>query len=349
MFPIASPPAAPPPSPPQSDSDINSVQSSLSPVDPGSSCSSSNNNNNNNNNKSNTATSIHTPNNNNNYSDLRPSYPKFATSRNAASVPTITNYGLSPQQQFYASINNNNHHHPPPPPPHDNRIIYGDDDERKLLLLRGDVTLRPNTGNTNQETGAVFGSLREIVTTLRWMTIATTLTAIFWEGFALPMRIIATAWWEPSKVVLGAYLGIFCLLILGVEMNAPLRDNFGFLYNPITRGMVLLMMSSMCMGILKSWWESLLGIAFVVVGMGYVYTYIKYPEYRRWQDYFGNRQSPWQDLRQYWTNNSDRGSHADWERSSSIWANPDQGQSNWDIARHTTTSSSEARALLHNL
>jgi hypothetical protein len=322
MFPIASPPAAPPPSPPPSDSDANSVRSSLSTVDQGSMGDV-------------VVTQISTPTHNNNYSDLRPSpplYQKFATARNAT-VPTITNYGLSPQQQFYASTGRH---------PYDNGLYYSDE---KHSILRGDVTLRPNTGNTNQETGAVFGSLREIASALRWMTIVTTVTAIFWEGFALPMRIVSSALFEPSKIVLGAYLGVFCLLILGVEMNAPLRDNFGFLYNPMTRGMVLLMMSSMCMGILKSWWEYLLGIAFVIVGMGYVYTYIKYPEYRRWQDYNENRPSAWQDLQQYWMN-SQRGGGS-W-RSSFIWANPDHDPPDWDVIRHTT-SSSEARSLLHNL
>jgi hypothetical protein len=314
MFPIASPPAAPPPSPPNSESDVNSVRSSLSTIDydiNGDATSSSNT-----------------------YSDLRPSYQKYATSR-SATVPTITNYGLSPQHQFYRNsfISNNQH---------DNGIYS---DERKSNP-RGDVTLRPNTGNTNQETGAAFGSLREIASALRWMTIVTTVTAIFWEGFALPMRIVSSALLEPSKAVLGAYLGFFCLLILGVEMNAPLRDNFGFLYNPLTRGMLLLMMSSMCIGILKSWWECLLGIAFVMVGIGYIYAYTKYPEYRRWQDYNESRMTPWQDLQHYWKNSERRGGFG-W-RSSSGWANPDQDPPDWNIIRHTT-SSSEARALLHNI
>ncbi|KAG7369640.1 COPI associated protein [Nitzschia inconspicua] len=254
-----------------------------------------------------------------------------------APVPTITNYGLSPQQIFYESGGSAQHNNY-------SSASSGTVSNSTVPRVRGDVTIRPNTGNTNQESGAAFGSLREIASALRWMTITTTITAIFWEGFAFPMRIISTAFVQPSKVVLGAYLGVFCLLILGVEMNAPLRDNFGFLYNPMTRGMVLLMMSSMCIGILKSWWESLLGIAFVVVGLGYVYTYIKYPEYRRWQDYNQNRPSAWQDLRHYWMNNTEQG-----RRSSSVWADPDsvENRSSWNSIYQTT--SSEARVLLHNV
>ena len=105
---------------------------------------------------------------------------------------------------------------------------------------------------------------------------------------------------DPTKVVLGSYLGFFCLLILGVELNAPLRDNFGFLYNPLTRGFCLLIMSTMALGILKSWWESLLGVAFVICGVGYIYTYVRHPEYRRWQDYNESPPVAWQDVRMYW-------------------------------------------------
>jgi COPI associated protein len=326
MFPIASPPAAPPPSPPPSDSDldVNSVQSSPAVVE-----------------EDEHGTPRYTPG--------VSSYQK-ATAGNAAAVPTITNYGLSPQHLLYSSsgggvsgpgnssgYNNSgqyqdNHH--------EHEASSSSKNGQKGGRVRGDVTLRPNTGNTNQESGAAFGSLRENASALRWITIATTITAIFWEGFAFPMRILSTtAFVEPSKVVLGAYLGVFCVLILGVEMNAPLRDNFGFLYNPMTRGMVLLMMSSMCIGILKSWWESLLGIAFVLVGIGYVYLYIRYPEYRRWQDYNENRPSAWQDLR-HWMN-SERG-------RSSVWANPDGDHDPfaWTLSQQ---SSSEARSLLHNV
>jgi hypothetical protein len=170
------------------------------------------------------------------------------------------------------------------------------------------------------------------------MTVSTTIVAIFWEGFAFPVRIVSTAFVQPAKVVLGAYLGVFCLLVLGVELNAPLRDSFGFLYNPLTRGLVLLLMCTMCLGILKSWWECLLGVAFVICGVGYVYTYIRYPEYRRWQDYNANRPSTWQEARQYWTGPNVR---------TSAWADPDDGQGRnpWDVVNQ---ASSEAQALLQN-
>jgi hypothetical protein len=173
------------------------------------------------------------------------------------------------------------------------------------------------------------------------MTIGTTIAAIFWEGFAFPIRIISTAFIQPAKVVLGAYLGVFCVLVLGVELNAPLRDNFGFLYNPLTRGMVLLLMSTMCIGILKSWWESLLGVSFIICGVGYIYTYIKYPEYRRWQDYNSNRPSTWQEAREYWVGRGNGNVRT------SVWADPESldERMTWDVLQQST---SESHALLHN-
>lgn len=236
-------------------------------------------------------------------------------------------------------------------------------------ILRGDTTIRPNTGNSNQEFGTLIpGSLREKANTLRVMTVVSTSVAVIWEGIAFPIRIISLhVVIDPPEIVLGAYLGIFCLLVLGVELNVPLRDSFGFLYNPLTRGLTLLLMSTMALGVLKSWWESLLGLAFVVTGVGYVYTYIRHPEYRRWQDYNQSNQrplSPWEDIRMYWDRRpftsrgggggggggrSGGGSSGGY--GSVIWADPDDNEiqrlsSTWDTIRQT---SEEARSLLHNV
>ena len=63
---------------------------------------------------------------------------------------------------------------------------------------------------------------------------------------------------------------------------------------------VLLLMSGMCLGILDKWWESLLGLAFGVVGFGYVYTFIQYPEYRRWNHYNERLPTAWQEAKMYW-------------------------------------------------
>jgi len=231
-----------------------------------------------------------------------------------------------------------------------------------LPSMRGDATVRPNTGNSNQSAGTVLGSLREIATFLRWTTIGSTIAAIIWEGFAFPMRFIGgSIWVHPAQVVLGAYLGFFCLLILGIELKYTpfqLQDNFGFLYDPFTRGFVLLMMSGMSIGILTSWWESLLGLGLGLVGIGYIYTYIKYPEYRRWQNYNERSPTAWQEAKMYWNNSVGGGEYSSLlptaAAAASSWADPNNRDNNNNTVSSNLVggiaaaqTASEVRSLLH--
>ena len=237
-------------------------------------------------------------------------------------------------------------------------------------ILRGDTTIRPNNGNTNADIDIIPGSLREKATALRTMTVVVTISAVIWEGFAFLYRILSLhAVINPSEMVLGLYLGLFCLLLLGVELNLPLRDKFGFLYNPLWRGLSLILMSTMALGVLNSWWESLLGVAFIITGIGYVYTYIRHPEYRRWQDYNQSNQRPlsasWQEeIRMYWdrsSTTSSKGGNGGARNSSgygsAIWANPDNEIStrisstlgNIQTMSNIRQTSEEARSLLHSL
>lgn len=272
---ISPPPAAAPPPPPPSDSDINSVRSVSLEEDDASSDSA-------------TYPTIATPPNfgqspdkvplhNHYYGSGRNYYSSYQYAR-AAEVPMITNYGVSPAKKEGAISYANSA--PSGPAVTDSFV--------------GNTSLRPNTGQTNDEHGGI-GSLREITQRLRWMTIASTLSALIWEGFAFPERLIINTWDQPASVVMGGYLAFFCLLLLGVELNAPMRDNFGILYHPLGRATLLMLMSSMCYAIHIAWWEILLTVAFACCSFGYVYAYIKYPEYRRWQDYNDNR--IWRDVR----------------------------------------------------
>lgn len=225
-----------------------------------------------------------------------PSYQYGSGTSRAPQIPTITNFG----DNLEAGTNTNTK----------GRKWTGG-------TVRGDPSLRPNTGQTNDDYGGI-GSLNEVTTKLRWMTIASSSTAILWEGFALPTRIIIHSWVYPAKVVLGGYLGVFCMLLLGVELNAPLRDNFGILYHPLGRAVLLFLMSGMCFGILFTWWEIALGSSFILCGSGYVYAYIKYPEYRRWQSY--NDNNVWKEAKNA-------------ARASIAWANPNGSVpdlSNWN-------------------
>lgn len=268
---VAAPPAAPPPPPPPSESDAGSIKSvsmrdddddfSSQGAPPSTST------------KNGSANSpVHPP---SRYAASSSNYYASYQNARAAPVPMITNYGVSQSQ-------------------HDDRSNM--DSSRSLSSrLRGDPNINPNTGQTNDEFGGI-GSLREVTSRLRWLTIGCTLTALIWEGFAFPARLVVNTWEHPAEVVLGAYLAFMCLLLLGVELNAPMRDNFGVLYHPLGRAFILILMSTMCYGIHIAWWEIPLAFAFAGCSFGYIYAYAKYPEYRRWQDYNDNR--IWQDIRQ---------------------------------------------------
>lgn len=278
--PLSAPPVSAPPPPPLSESDAESVPSVNWDDDDGSASVSSD------------MLALPTPRTVRRESRTHAGYPSSSPSSSttsnkyhssyqdsrAAAVPMITNYGVSPSQTFY---------------PRSGESSYGTA-KINSSTYRGDTNVRPNTGQTNDEYGGI-GSLREITSRLRWLTIACTLTALIWEGFAFPARLLVHTWDHAAKVVLGGYLAFFSLLLLGVELNAPLRDSFGVLYHPLGRSFLLILMSSMCYGIHIDWWELLLCIAFFGCSCGYIYAYIKYPEYRRWQDYHDNH--VWADMR----------------------------------------------------
>jgi hypothetical protein len=242
---------------------------------------------------------------------------------------TSEDYGLS--ESFLGDVPNSGISKPTTVDPH-------------LPHMRGDATIRPNTGNSNQNAGDPLGSLQEITSYLRWITIVSTCAAIVWEGFAFPLRLIGQFLYDPSQVVLGAYLGFFCLLLLGGEFNHPdLKDNFGFLYYPLSRGITLLMMCTMCLGILNKWWESLLGLNFGIVGAGYIYAYIRYPEYRRWQHYNERMPTAWQEATMYWTGDS--------VIPTASWASPQKPDFMSPKARQAAASvvASETESLLKNV
>lgn len=304
--PAAPPPAAPPPPPPPGDSDVESLVT----VDDDSRQQEQN------------RYQSH------GYGTYQSQYPSYQGGHNSsglgssgvplrhAAVPAITNFGLNNGENM--SYTNNNY----------------DPDGRGLgIPVRGggDASLRPNTGQTNDMYGGI-GSLAEVAAQLRWYTVAACATAVIWEGFALPGRVVLK-FMQPPTVVFGAYLGFFSLLFLGVDVNLNLRDNFGILYQPLGRGFLLLLMASLAFGSWATWWEFLLGMAFLGCGCGYLYAYWTYPEYRRWQSYGDN--TIWQEVKSV-------------ARKSIIWADPDAVAStlNWDTA---PGADSEQRSLIRHM
>lgn len=221
-------------------------------------------------------------------------------------MPSITNYGISPAHKTH-------------------KQAQMPDFENDGSRSKSNPEFRPNTGKTNDDVGGI-GSLTEVVSRLRWATIATTLATIVWEGFAFPSRLLIDAWIHSARVILAAYLGIFALMILGVELNAPMKDSFGILYHPIGRSLLLFLMSSMCLGILEAWWEAALGILYFLCGAGYVYAYFRYPEYQRWDDY--NESQVWTNMR------------TAIRRRTNPWANPNEVRnlaSDWTSLEETAT------------
>lgn len=265
----------------------------------------------------------------------RPSGSRYSSSSYQSAygaVPAITNYGISPSQTLYKSggMSSDMTSETRPVP-------------RYLL---GDTTVRPNTGQTNDEIGGI-GSLREVTTRLRWCTIACTLAALIWEGFAFPTRLLLETFDHPAKVVLGACLAFFCLLLLGVELNAPMRDNFGILYHPLGRGLLLTLLSTMSFAISIAWWEILLCVMFAGCSGGYIYAYIKYPEYRRWQDYNDNR--IWSDMQR--AVRQARGG-GDGGNSGSYWADPEADHTGhvFSSQQHSWSNTQrETQSLLHQI
>jgi len=211
-------------------------------------------------------------------------------------VPQATeDYGLS--SHYLVDQRSSGISMPPEDFTNSGRVLDGSN----LPHMRGDATIRPNTGNSNQSAGDLLGSLQEITSFLRWFTIASTAAAIIWEGFAFPLRLFGEIVTNPSQVVLGGYLAFFCILVLSAEFNnQSLKDNFGVLFYPLSRGLFLLLMSGMCLGILQKWWESMLGLNFAVAGFGYIYAYIRYPEYRRWEHFNERMPTAWQEAKMYW-------------------------------------------------
>ena len=258
----------------------------------------------------------------------------FSTYQSAyAAVPAITNYGISPVQTFYPSGSSST----------------ASETQHMDRFLRGDTAVRPNTGQTNDEFGG-FGSLREVTARLRWSTIVCTLSSLIWEGFAFPARLLVHTWDHPAKVVLGGYLAFFSLLLLGVELNAPMQDLFGVLYHPLGRAVVLALLSTMCYAISIAWWEIILCAAFAGCSAGYLYAYVKYPEYRRWQDYNDNR--IWSDMRQAVQASRVGGGYGN--SSSAYWADPGSERSP-GIGHIISTNQSwantqrETQSLLHQI
>jgi hypothetical protein len=153
--------------------------------------------------------------------------------------------------------------------------------------FRGDVSIRPNTGETNSYDYALFGlALHELLEQLRLANmIAASLTIVMLASTWL-LKVIMVQW---TKAVLSGFLVCFALTLLLVEcmniwkvpsIDKPLRDNFGLIYHPVGKAIYLLGTASFCWA-LGGIWETILGAVYCTTGGILWVAWIIYPEFRR--------------------------------------------------------------------
>jgi hypothetical protein len=145
--------------------------------------------------------------------------------------------------------------------------------------LRGDVLIRPNTGQTNSADGDSFA---ESVWKMRVANLAACFLAILLE---IPNFLGHVFSLQPARAILGIYLSFFAGLLCCFEFHNPwtdkiIQDQFGVLNHPIGRSFILLLMGGLAIG-QATLFDFLLGLVFGVNAILTTYAFIRYPEYRR--------------------------------------------------------------------
>lgn len=170
---------------------------------------------------------------------------------------------------------------PPPTPPSPGLNSYQKDSSSsswlKSGLLRGDASLRPNTGESNWADGA---ALNEVVWRIRIINLVVCTLAILFQVPALLGQVL----FSPAKAVLGCYLVFFCGVLCCFELHTPvvdtmIRDNFGMLHHPLSRVVFLVVLASVCWS--QGGLESILAVVIVGNALYIVFVFARYPEYRR--------------------------------------------------------------------
>lgn len=144
---------------------------------------------------------------------------------------------------------------------------------------RGDASLRPNTGEINSAEGE---ALNERLHRLQIMIVVTCTVGMLME---IPVFLGNALTLHPSRAVLGIYLIFFSLLLGMQQVHTPyisnvLRDNVGILFHPLGKSMYLFLLGGLCIG--QAWVGMyVVGGVFWWISLEILYSYIKYPHYRR--------------------------------------------------------------------
>jgi len=160
-------------------------------------------------------------------------------------------------------------------------------DVRDFFFVRGDASLRPNTGETNSYDTAVFGlALREILENIRLANIIAALVALVLLVVSWFMRLVTG---QIARLVLSCYLAFLSAVLMAVEMvgmwkflaaDAWIRDNLGLVRHPVGKICYIYLLSTVCLGI-GGIPEFVLGALYFVCATLLLFVWCAYPEFRR--------------------------------------------------------------------
>mmetsp|Transcript_1628 Transcript_1628/g.2188 ORF Transcript_1628/g.2188 Transcript_1628/m.2188 type:complete len:272 (+) Transcript_1628:237-1052(+) len=164
------------------------------------------------------------------------------------------------------------------------RVTSANNVSRAGSGLGGNPHINPNTGGTNSAEGSGT-ALAEVMFTMRLINLLACTGAITVEILFLLGRLI----FHPARAVLSAYLCFFASLLCCFELHTPwitqiIEEQFGMLQHPISRSFFLFLMVGLCWGQGTGILELALGCVFLFNGFYTIYTFIRYPEYRRMHD-----------------------------------------------------------------
>lgn len=194
---------------------------------------------------------------------------------------------LTPQSYQRGGSINSNHSRAAAPP-----VIrhYPDatlEDPRSFFVVRGDASLRPNTGETNSYDTAMFGlALHELLEHIRIANIVSSLASI-------SLLLVSWVWklltGQVSRLVLSCYLAFLASLLLLVELigiwhvasvDDFLKQNFGLLRHPVGRVIYIVLLSTLCFSI-GGWFYWVVGGLYLATAAVLLYAWSIYPELRR--------------------------------------------------------------------
>jgi hypothetical protein len=162
-----------------------------------------------------------------------------------------------------------------------------DDDPRSFFVVRGDATLRPNTGLTNRYDTALFGlALHELLEHIRLANLISSASSVLLLLVSWFWRLLTG---QIARLVLSCYLGFLAGLLFLVEVMSLwslssvdhfLKDNFGLLRHTVGRCIYIFLLSTLCFAI-GGWWYWAVGVLYVLTSIVLLYAWTVYPELRR--------------------------------------------------------------------